>query len=222
MQDHRDNGESSWANDACRNFDAQLRDYLEGEGGPAVPAHAAECVFCGAVLADVLLVRSASRELDGEDPPPRVWARVKTALVEEGLIRPRRERRRWLEWFLRPIPAAAFTAALLLSVFVVRSWIHSHHQAAMTAVTVFVDPNFAKSVSEMETAFRAQSVNLNPSIKLAYERDLESLNSEISECNTSLVHQPDDALSREYLNSAYTEKARVLESALELGDSDGR
>lgn len=222
MQEQGGNGAAHWASAACRDFDAQLSDYLEGGDRPGVVSHAAECAFCGAVLSDMLMVRSASAELADDEPSPRVWANVRAALVAEGLIRPPRERRRWTEWLLRPVPAAALTALILLSAFAIRPVLHRHHRTAVDFAELVVGHDVIQNVSQMETAFREQSADLNPTIKRAYEEDLASLNGEIKECNDTLARQPDDSLSREYLVSAYTEKARVLESALELGDGDGR
>jgi len=216
------NGAAHGATAACRDFDAQLSDYLEGQERPAVTTHAAECEFCGAVLADLLLVRSASTELAENEPPARVWANVRAALVAEGLIHPPRQRRPWLEWLLTPAPAAALTALVLLSMFTARSLVHRYHRTAVDVADVVVGRDVMQNVSQMEVAFRAQSARLNPTIERAYEDDLASLDSEIKECQDTLARQPGDSLSREYLASAYSEKARVLESALELGDSDVR
>jgi len=216
------NGAAHQATASCRDFDAQLSDYLEGQDRPAVTTHAVECEFCGAVLADLLLARSASAGLAEDEPPARVWANVRATLVAEGLIHSPRQRGRWMEWLLTPAPAAALTALVLLSVFAGRSLIHRYHQTAVDVAEIVVGRDLMQNVSQMEVAFRAQSARLNPTVERAYEEDLASLDGEIKECQDTLARQPDDNLSREYLASAYTEKARVLESALELGDSDGR
>lgn len=216
------NGAAHGARASCRDFDAHLSEYLEGGDQPAVAAHASECEFCGAILADLLLVRLASEELAEDEPPPRVWANVRETLLAEGLIHPPRRRVRWPEWFLNPIPAAALTALVLLSIFAARILIHRYHRAAVDVAEIVVGRDLMQNVSQMEVAFRAHSASLNPTVERAYEDDLASLDGEIKECRETLARQPDDNLSREYLASAYTEKARVLESALELGDSDGR
>jgi hypothetical protein len=224
MLEQGGDGAAHWASAACREFDAQLSDYLEGSGRPAVVAHAAQCAFCGAILTDVLLVRSASAELVEEEPSARVWANVRATLVAEGLIRPAQHRGRWSDWLLSPVPAAAAAALVLLSVFAVRVWVHQHHPAARRVIILaeLVDPALVDNVHAMEAAFHSRSGALNPALKQAYEEDLASLDDEIRECNETLAREPEDNLSREYLVSAYTEKARVLESALELGDTDGR
>ncbi|HEV2424739.1 MAG TPA: hypothetical protein VGZ29_07925 [Terriglobia bacterium] len=220
------NGAAQRAAAACRSFDAQLSDYLEGADRPEVTTHAADCEFCGAFLADLLLARSACGELPEaalvEEPPARIWANVRATLVAEGLIHPPGRQRAWLEWLLTPAPAAALTAVILLSLFAARSLVHEHRQAVKDVAELVVGRDVIANVSQMEAAFRAQSARLNPTIERAYEEDLASLDGEIKECKDTLARQPEDDLSREYLASAYTQKARVLESALELGDSDAR
>jgi hypothetical protein len=222
MQEQGGNGATHRIRAACQDFDAQLSDYLEGADRPAVVSHAAECEFCGPILTDFLLVRSATGELADLEPPGRVWANVRATLVAEGLIREPRRIPPWRQWLLRPVPAAALAGLLLLSMFSVRAWVRQSQRARKTVTEVanIIDPNLIRNVSQMELAFRARSGSLNPAVKRAYEQDLDSLNGEIKECNDTLAQQPDDGFSREYLTTAYTEKARVLESALELGDND--
>lgn len=204
--------------EACQRFDQLLPDYLEGQDHPHVAAHAADCAFCGAMLADLLLVRAEAGEIGSEEPPARLWANVRARLAEEGLIRPSRSRRAWLDWFLRPVPAASFAALLLCGFLTLRSLGYLHRHAPSSSFAVIVDPQLDASVKDMERAFRDRSASLDPSVRAAYEEGLKALNSEIDECRTSLSRQPDDGLAREYLVSAVNEKAAVLASALEAGD----
>src|SRR5438093_13211593 len=72
---------------ACRNFETGLAAYLEGEGRPEIPAHASECSACGVILADLQYVIATSAVLEYQDPPARLWANLRVALVSEGLLR---------------------------------------------------------------------------------------------------------------------------------------
>jgi hypothetical protein len=203
--------------EACRRFDALLPDYLDGQDRPDVTDHAAGCVFCAALLADLLMVRAGAGEMVDEDPPARLWANVRATLLEEGLIRPAPPRRTWLDWFLRPVPAASLAAVLLVGFLSVRFWLNSPPKS----ISETDDPQLSASVAqvaEMERVFNDRSSALDPSLKAAYQRGLDALNAEIEECRSSLSRQPDDGLAREYLASAYHEKAAVLASALEAGD----
>lgn len=223
MEDRGANGSLMPAGEACRRFDADLEAYLDGQVRPGVEPHAAECVFCGAVLADLRLIRAESAQLEDDDPPARLWANVRAALADEHLIRSGRKPFGWA-WILRPVPAAALAGLLLGgSTYYLRTSGVLRHEARVAQQAIsLVDPSMAESVGKMEQAFRARTVSLDPNVKVAYEKDLNSLDAEIQECNDSLAQQPDDMLAREYLASAYTEKARVLASALELGDGNAQ
>jgi len=211
-----------WANDACRQFDAELLDYLEGESRPHVAEHAAECPYCAARLGDLLLIRTSAGDLEAAEPPARLWANVRAGLAAEGLIRERRERG-WWSWALRPAPALALAGLVLLGfVFAWSSGLLRRGSRVTSAAVVLVDPALANRMDKMEQAFRERAALLDPNVKAAYEKGLSSLDAEIQECNDSLTRQPDDALAREYLASAYTEKARVLASAMELGEGNDR
>jgi len=214
MPEHRGGGIPLYPTDDCQRFDLLLPDYLEGEDRPEVTSHAADCGFCAALLGDLLLLRASAGEIGNEEPPAHLWANVRARLVEEGLIRPVRRHRPWLDWFLRPVPAAAFAALVLCGFLTLRSmgYLHRHSPSAP------VDPRLEASVSEMERAFNDRASRLDPTIKAAYEQGLTALNLEIQECRNSLSRQPDDGLAQEYLASAFNEKAAVLASALEAGD----
>ena len=219
-----DEGIIRWPSEACRLFDGQLQSYLEGEDQPQLRAHASECEYCGAVLADLLLLRTSAAELEPEDPPARMWANVRADLVQEGLIRSRGNSvRYWLQWLWRPVPATALATLLLLTFVAVRSRTTSGPNPPSAQIASFpVNGSVETSVAEMENAFRAQSTALDPRIKLAYDKSLAALDGEIRDCRASLAQQPGDSLTQEYLTAAYNEKAEVLASALELGDTNVR
>jgi hypothetical protein len=222
MPEHAVGGIPLYPTEACQHFDLLLPDYLEGRDHPEVTSHAAECVFCGALLGDLLLVRAEAGEIGSEEPPARLWANVRARLAEEGLIRPARTRRSWLDWVLRPAPAVAFAALILGAFLALRAprlvGRLPSHTASVSVSTAVVDPHLEASVKEMELAFADRSATLDPSMKAAYQQGLAALNSEIEECRRSLARQPDDGMAREYLASAFNEKAAVLASALEAGD----
>jgi len=76
--------EGAFVPPACRQFDAELETYLEGEARPLVVAHARECASCGALLADLQSIKQTARELPQEEPSPAVWATLRASLKAEG------------------------------------------------------------------------------------------------------------------------------------------
>ena len=210
---------TAYPSQACLRFEAGLADYLEGDSRPEVAAHAAGCGFCGALLADLELIRSTAKVLETAEPPARLWARVRQGLLAEGTIRSRRRRWSWPAWLMQPVPAAALAGLLLVGCLSLGRWFNS--PAAPTpssAASVEVDPGVQESVQQMEGVFRARTSSLDPVITAALRKDLDSLDSEIRECVASLRSRPDDGLTRDYLAAAYTEKAQILASALDLGN----
>ena len=69
---------------ACSRFDGELEAYLEGEARPFIVSHAQECASCGALLADLQLIRQAARDLPLQEPSRLVWANLRTRLEAEG------------------------------------------------------------------------------------------------------------------------------------------
>jgi hypothetical protein len=71
----------------------------------------------------------------------------------------------------------------------------------------------------MEASYRASEKSLDPTMQASYQKGLESLNNSIQECQESVKKEPGNTMAREYLATAYQEKAAVLSAALEY---DGR
>ena len=221
---------------ACRLFDAQVADYLEGGDRPAVILHASECAFCGVILADLRAVISESAALGFEEPPPRVWTNIRATLEAEGVFR--EPGGWWARWVSRltflPSPAAVGALASLVILAVSLSVSPdvfgpgrspAGPTAKATAEAVAPPPisgediALAETIKELENSFQARKTSFEPAVEDTYERSLVSLNNSIREARDSVKEEPGNALAREYLVAAYEEKAEVLSAALEY---DGR
>jgi len=218
---------------ACYQFALELEAYMEGEKEPFVPAHAHECAFCRVILEDLEALRSAARALPLEEPSPAVWSNIRAQLVAAGAFGERVGFWNWfgqLDFLPRPVPVAAFACLLLLGCLVTVPRTYLEHQAtpelsALPASTPTRSMAFAgdsgtleRAVRELEETFRAREGSLSPDLKATYEKSLNSLDASIRECNDSLEREPDNSLAHEYLFAAYSQKAQVLSSALELDE----
>jgi hypothetical protein len=109
------------ARGGCRQFDQELPAYLEGLEAPAVLQHSRACSSCAVILADLEQIRFASRHLPLEEPPPRVWANIRSRLADEGILH--EQVPAWQRWFYRlpllaesvPVGALAGLAVLALT-----------------------------------------------------------------------------------------------------------
>lgn len=217
---------------ACKEFEANLASYLDGEGHEEVRRHAEQCSACGAVLGDLELIRSVAQDWPLESPSPRVWSNIRATLVEEGVIR--RRERWWRGWFA-PIVRAPRTASavalafalVLMSILIFKGNVQQNQvqQPAQTQAVATVpaenlmgvQSNLIHTVQAMEANYKAREASLDPSAKQIYQTGLASLDNSIQECLNSLQKQPHNMLVRRYLLQAYAQKAEVLASALEYG-----
>jgi len=216
---------------ACQTFDVNLAAYLDGDDRPEVARHARECAFCKIVLADLEQIRGASAAVPLPEPPARLWANIRATLRGEGVMGARASF--WQRWFpsprlapeARPVGAllALATMALVL-IASTRSFETSRPSDILaqgeTVITAGIaipglTPALAKTVGQMEAAFRAQEDSFEPAIKATYKKSLEALDASIRETMGQCERHPDDLLAREYLVNAYQTKAEVLASALE-------
>lgn len=216
----------------CREFDANLAAYLDGEQNTAVLLHAEQCMSCSALLSDLEMIRVAAEDLPLESPSPRVWSNIRATLAQEGLFREREGF--WKRWIAsaslvpRTAPVAALAFALVLAVIMVfngdvqRTGIQNPSLNKVTSSIVpvglsSVQRNLVRTVQAMEENYKAREASLDPSAKQIYQAGLASLDGSIHECLDSLQKQPHNMLVQEYLMQAYSQKAEVLASALEYG-----
>jgi hypothetical protein len=220
----------------CVAFDEELQAYLEGENRPQVSAHARECSFCGTVLADVDKIREVSRDPAVREsleaaPPEAMWQSLRASLISEGIIRqPESFASRWLQaWRFvgRPVPVAAAAAVIIACAVLLNTpggpsrWQVAHHthigNSAFSTPLALMEsnPKLQGTVDQMEAKFRTKVASFDPSLRDAYIKSLDSLDSEILECQRNAQVQPRNPLTLQYLSSAYAQKAEVLQSALE-------
>ncbi len=226
------NVQNEIARPGCRAFELGLAAWLDGEDRPEVALHARECPFCKVVLADLEQIRAMSASLPLAEPPARLWANIRAALVEEGVIHARPSI--WQRWFpsphwipeARPVGALAALAAMALVLLSSPqgfetprgSDILAEREPAVMAglAAPELTPALAETVGQMEAAFRAQEGSFEPALKATYRKSLEALDATIRETVGQCRRDPGDALAKQYLMNAYQTKAEVLASALEF------
>lgn len=217
--------------ESCLRFETGLAAYLEGEERLELLAHAEHCEFCRCILADLQRIRHASSEMSLESPSPAMWGRVREILIAEGIITKRR--RFWQRWLsatdvsrLRtPVPLGVLAAAAIAAVVLLRSPSQPIRprvpqvppgRAAVQGFMPPADVELRRTIQQLEQAYHANESQIEPSMKETYRKSLNSLNDEIRECETSMQQDPGNGLVHQYLSAAYTEKAQLLQSALEF------
>jgi hypothetical protein len=210
----------------CDEFDAYAARWLEGERAPEAASHLKDCNRCTTKMADLELIASAAATLPEFDPPPRVWTSLRAQLEAEGLLRTRKTlREQWLEYF----PARPRTALATAMI------------SALAAVLLVVPPSPAPGTpgngldtsslwslshvhDQLASAEANASLNLHlrdPEVAASYQQNLALVDNLIGECQRKVDEDPNDEMAREYLVTAYQQKADLLNALSErdaLGD----
>lgn len=78
----------------------------------------------------------------------------------------------------------------------------------------------AAVLSQTESALPRSELSNNAAVDAALRQNLRTLNEFIAECEARLKQNPQDELTREYLNSAYQQKAELLTAIMDSGRSE--
>jgi hypothetical protein len=180
-------------------------------------AHLRACPACSALVKDLSLIVAEARELQAADEPsPRVWNSIETALRREGLIRSPRAARppvssfgtRWgaARWL---VPAAAM---LLLALGIhMRQQSVPNQFARQASVTVPV-----ANASDLNDDDLLQEVaDIAPELKTQYEENLRRVNESIRDAQGVVDESPNDEDARRSLMDAYQQKSMLFEMAMD-------
>ena len=225
---------------------SDIADVLEQEGLAPLPdsarEHVAECPACQGLLADFSSIVAAAHELPSEvEPPARVWISLRAQLEAEGLIRqaspiavdatiaPAAPWWHSLSGLFQGRALATAAVGLLImaaGIAQLRQPVNSQTAPSpQTAEPIQTPDPLAASgaaLTEQEHILRA----VQPAGTLAsspvddsLQKDLQTLNAFIAECEHHLKTNPRDQLAREYLARAYQQKAELLSEMLDRGRS---
>ena len=207
----------------CGEFVEALDLWMDGERRPEAEAHVRSCANCGGLVADLEAIRIAGREMTDVEPPPRVWSAIRAQLEAEGMMEPRG----WLSWlpsfgpsWLRPAFVGTLLVILAAGGFelgtkvrnsnIRASWVNGNQ-----AATAPIEADLGKFELHAVSALHEQ----NPTVNVAFKKNLEIVDNYIAECEKSVQDDPEDELSRDYLYGAYQQKADLLEQMSERGEN---
>jgi hypothetical protein len=205
----------------CEEFRQISSEWMEGERNPAAVSHIAACARCSAVLADLEMVRKAAALLPEEEPSPRVWTAIRSQLEEEGLIHapgPEPRVRRWqlLSPFgaFRPALAGAYLCLVIAGAVVLGVHRKTNDRAAQQALWLeraqsTMTPLAAELTTAETSALPALQRESND-VTATLNRNLAIVDNMISMCEKSVREDPQNEMTRDYLYSAYQQKADLL------------
>lgn len=211
----------------CEKFWELSEQWMDGERHPGAVSHAGTCGRCRMLIADLESIHKAGAALAvDEEPPARMWLAIRAHLEKEGLIRPRQAG--WRERFsafgaFRPALAGAYLS-LVIGASVVLGWqTNTNHRRQDEALwlrhtqTAMV-PVGAELTTAETTSIPAMKAQ-NPDVTATLNHNLAIVDNMISMCEKSVREDPQNEMTRDYLYTAYQQKADLLAT---MADSEGR
>ena len=219
----------------CKDFAQVIEENGFVQLSQAAQAHAAECSACTALVEDFAAMVTAASQIPAEvDPPARVWVAIQAQLEAEGVIRRPKigipaGSSSWWQGFDRLIRGRLWVTAAVAALVLVAG-VYQLHERSVTG------PDPAKIVAVPEpfeatgTTLDQEEQSLGPmqtvstlggtsNVDTALRENLATVNAFIKECRKRLQEEPNDPMAREYLSTAYQQKAEILAAMMERGRS---
>src|SRR5215467_1956247 len=217
----------------CEDFEQVIEERGFAELPEAAQAHAAGCPSCTALVEDFSAILAAARKIPAEmEPPSRVWVALAAELEAEGIIRPQ----------LAPLPAKTpawwkslptllsgrwLATAVVAALVVVAGVYQMQHRSLPKASPLAVPELYAETDSTLDQEEQSlgpmQNVGTlgtgSSNVDVALRENLATVNGFIKECRKRLAEDPNDPMAREYLSTAYQQKAEILAAMMERGRS---
>ncbi|MFZ0213363.1 MAG: hypothetical protein WBE20_16605 [Candidatus Acidiferrales bacterium] len=213
---------------SCEEFWGLTADWLEGERRPEAVAHVAGCSRCRGLVADLDLIRKAGADLTvDEKAPAHLWRSIRAQLEKEGVIRQRRTG--WWERLgsfgaLRPAVASAYLS-LVIAGAVFLGWqantnrAANNHEAWLNHTQKTMAPLVAEFGPQADVRIAASAPLRNEDVTATLNRNLAIVDNMIAMCEKSVREDPQNEMTRDYLYTAYQQKADLLTT---MAESEGR
>jgi hypothetical protein len=207
----------------CAEFQRVLPYIIESGGNAEEEAHLKSCAVCSDLVQDLRYIADTAKLLlPMQDPSPRVWAGIRSALQREGLVRPLAGTARF-----RPQAAAVLSprrwatggsmlalAALLLFAVSIIWFRHNSPREPQPTVTASVPAaSPATPLDDDDTQVLNFVQQKSPALLATYRENLESVNAYIRDAKRRMQQDPNDTGAHDHLIRAYDEKALLYEMA---------
>ncbi|HKW88349.1 MAG TPA: hypothetical protein VJN21_06305 [Candidatus Acidoferrales bacterium] len=202
---------------------------MDNERHPEDSAHFAACPRCRALIANLETIRAAAPlALPEVEPPARVWNSLRAQLEKEGLIRS--QRRAWWQnllptGVLRPALAGAYLG-LLIAVAVTFGW--RNHSADLALIHDAWLTRAQSTMGALQNELNSAEAKLTPAaepqnsdVTATLNKNLAIVDNMISMCEKSVREDPQNEITRDYLYTAYQQKADLLATMAQSG-AEGR
>jgi hypothetical protein len=213
----------------CEEFRQICGEWMDGERSAPAVSHIAGCARCSTWIADLEMIRKAAALFPEEEPSAHLWTSIKFQLEKEGLIRNLRPEPSLTWWHpfgtfraLRPVLAGAYLSIVIAGAVVLGVQMKTNDRAAQEAVWL---QRTQKTVTPLEAELSTAETKTLPALQAQGNDVTDTLNHNlaivdnmISMCEKSVRQDPQNEMTRDYLYTAYQQKADLLATMAESAE----
>ena len=213
----------------CKDFEQVIEENGLVQLPVAAQAHAAGCPSCTALVQDFSAILAVASQIPAEvEPPARVWVAIQAQLEAEGIIHQPKiviPTEPWWKRFSQLIRGRMLATASVAALVLVAGFYQIRHTGGPLQTPSRPEP-FAETASTLDREEQSLGA-MQPASTLGYvsnadtslRENLVTVNAFIKECQNRLREDPNDPMAREYLSTAYQQKAEILAAMMERGRS---
>jgi len=214
---------------SCRDYDAQIGDYVDGAMDEAQRAsfesHLSTCASCRAAVADFSVILAASLSLEPQVPPPHVWRKLSAAIEAEPKPFLGVGGTQWWRAFA-PVAAMAvlvaslsWTAAQLTSVpgerIATRTPVTQSEPVSILAEYQLAERDLSNTIEGLERIATDRTA-LDMETADVLKANLTVLDGAIGESRDALKKEPENDVAQESLFEALRNKVALLQDTIAL------
>jgi hypothetical protein len=213
----------------CKDFEQVIEENGLVQLPAAAQAHAAGCPSCTALVQDFSVILAAASQIPAEvEPPARIWVALQAQLEAEGIIRQPKiviPAKPWWKRFSQLIRGRMLATAGVAALVLVAGFYQIRRTGDPPQTPTRPEP-FAETATTLDREEQSLGA-MQPASTLGYvsnadtslRENLVTVNAFIKECQNRLREDPNDPMAREYLSTAYQQKAEILAAMMERGRS---
>ena len=214
---------------SCRDYDAQIGDYVDGAMDEAQRAsfesHLSTCASCRAAVADFSVICAASLSLEPQVPPPHIWRKLSAAIEAEPKPFFGVGGTQWWRAFA-PVAAMAvlvaslsWTAAQLTSVpgqrLATRTPVTQSEPVSILAEYQLAERDLSNTIDGLER-IATDRTSLDMETADVLKANLTVLDGAIGESREALKKEPENDVAQESLFEALRNKVALLQDTIAL------
>ncbi len=220
----------------CSKAKKLISDYVDNElkerESVHLEKHFRKCSDCRKLFEDFQNIAKSAQELDELKPSQDTWMKIRERLTpeEQKVFSLHPDKRGWFGFLFFPpklkyVLSAFLVMAVIISAVVVGQWYWDRmgilgKKDPMEYTLAKLDEaeqHYKKAIKALWEAVSYQEGNLTPKVAEVFRKNLEIIDSSITDCRQTVLLEPANIEARSFLLAAYRDKVDFLQDMMELG-----